>query len=147
MKVPLVLSPRYTARFSAVADKRLASWNNRGQSEIAKIVSWCQSITVNDLRLHYTTENACHVTIHAGKTIEMYKYIPYFLDGGCIYTLGAIEWGMYLYTSRVQQWAWCNCLHGHQEYAVWMWASFQTKTGSAAFSKVSGFDLESARVV
>ncbi len=72
-EVPLVLSPRYTARFSAVADKRLASWNNRGQSEIAKIVSRCQSITVNDLRLHYTTENACHMTIHAGKTIEMYK--------------------------------------------------------------------------
>ncbi len=26
----------------------------------------------NDLRLHYTTENACHMTIHAGTTIDMY---------------------------------------------------------------------------
>ncbi len=27
----------------------------------------------NDLRLHYTTENACHMTIHAGTTIDIYK--------------------------------------------------------------------------
>ncbi len=27
----------------------------------------------NDLSLHYTSENACHVTIHAGTTIDMYR--------------------------------------------------------------------------
>uniref|UniRef100_A0A672SJT8 Paired amphipathic helix protein Sin3a n=1 Tax=Sinocyclocheilus grahami TaxID=75366 RepID=A0A672SJT8_SINGR len=27
----------------------------------------------NDLRLHYTTKNACHMTIHAGTTIDMYS--------------------------------------------------------------------------
>ncbi len=29
----------------------------------------------NDLRLHYTTENACHMTIHRGTTIDMYRMI------------------------------------------------------------------------
>ncbi len=24
-------------------------------------------------RLHYTTENACHITIHDGTTIDMYR--------------------------------------------------------------------------
>ncbi len=28
------------------------------------------------LRLHYTTENACHVTIHAGATVDMYSRFP-----------------------------------------------------------------------
>ncbi len=26
-----------------------------------------------DLRLHYTTENACHMTIHAGTTTDLYR--------------------------------------------------------------------------
>ncbi len=33
-----------------------------------------------DLRLHYTTENACHMHVHAGTTIEMYSDIPYYLQ-------------------------------------------------------------------
>ncbi len=27
----------------------------------------------NDLSLHYTAENACHMTIHAGTTIDVYR--------------------------------------------------------------------------
>ncbi len=43
LSISFTLSPKNTARFSAVPDERLASWNNRGQSEITEIVSWCQS--------------------------------------------------------------------------------------------------------
>ncbi len=46
-------------------------------------------------RSPFTTENACHMPIHAGTTINMYRYIPYYLDGGHVYVLGAVEWGIY----------------------------------------------------
>ncbi len=69
--------------------------------------------------------------------------------------LGAVEWGL------------CYCLHGCQGYTVRIgqphhrfqkslfWSvftemqpqSFQTKTGSATFSKFSVFNLENAGVV
>ncbi len=39
----VVLSPKHTAWLLAVPDERLASWNNRGESEIAAIASRCQS--------------------------------------------------------------------------------------------------------
>ncbi len=45
----LWVSPRHTARFSAVPDERLASWNNRGNFWFAKIISRCQSF-VGDSR-------------------------------------------------------------------------------------------------
>ncbi len=70
-------------------------------------------------------------------------------------------------TIQVQQWAWRHCLHGRQGYTEQMWAAmslfskvsvlvrlayiemqlqrFQTKTGSAAFSKVSVFECRIRR--
>ncbi len=50
-----VLKPKHTARFSAVADERLASWNNRGQSEIAAIVSRCQSVFLSSVEKHLSS--------------------------------------------------------------------------------------------
>ncbi len=41
------LSPRHTVRFLAVPDERLASWNNRGESDIYTVVSRCQSFIWN----------------------------------------------------------------------------------------------------
>ncbi len=50
-----VLKPKHTARFSAVPDKRLASWNIRGQSEIAAIVSRCQSVFLSSVEKHLSS--------------------------------------------------------------------------------------------
>ncbi len=35
--------------------------------------------------------NVYNMTIHVGKTIDMYKYIPCYLDGGHVCVLGAVE--------------------------------------------------------
>ncbi len=39
------------------------------------------------------------MTIHAGTTIDMYRSIPYYLDGGRVCVLGAVKWEIYQYTS------------------------------------------------
>ncbi len=52
----------------------------------------------NDLRLHYTTENAVTWPFMQVQPL-VYKWILYYLNCGCVCMLGAVEWGIYLYIS------------------------------------------------
>ncbi len=93
--------------------------------------------------------------------------MSYNLDGGRVCVLGAVEWGicphvsmgtitsmllLFTRSSRIRR-AYVGShaivfksLH-FGPFALKHKKSFQTKTGSAAFSKVSVFDLENAGVV
>ncbi len=126
----------------------------------------------NDLRPHYTTENACHMTIHAGTTIVICigRFpIIYMTDSStCLERSNGESAHTYLW---VQQWAWCysytvikdtqsecgqprHCFQKslfwsiYTEIGVTFTQIFQTKTGSAGvFKRLSFQTLEVSEAV
>ncbi len=63
-------SAHIKAPYTLVSFCFTTAFYNENDQRLHWCLHWCFR---NDLRLHYTTENARHMTIHAGTTIDMYR--------------------------------------------------------------------------